>query len=611
LRKEQEDRRDAEQRREREAAAAARRLGEQEEEARETERRRAQDAADEAARQRAVQRAAAEAAERSRKEHEDNLAAAAAKQLRETKEEARRVDGPSERQRQAATDEALSNAASPAAIPAPSATWARRVPQAMILPLLLLLVWQFASMSHAIDPIFLPAPTDIVASWSARLVSGELLGSAIGTLIRFVLGTLVGTVLALAFGKLLMMAPPRIRISLNPLLKFFSATPAVAFIPLATVMLGLGVVTGVAVTAIAIFFPILAFFMAHAANETPDPLPLAQQPGGAVSWQIPFAAALAFSATLAAEIGATGGGLMVKIMELVGVFDVAGLFAMVLTAAALAVVIKLGAARVGAFADDYLRDRAAPRWSPPAAAADVPLWRRVAQGAVAPVLLVVLWQIGAALGLHHPFLLPSPAEIIAEWFHSFQDIVSHTTSTVLCLIGGVLLSLTPALLLTRVMEAHPRLRALLLPLVRTLGAIPAVIWALLAIFWFGIGAFPIIFAAAVGAFFPVLLQMTAGLDQPVDRVGNKTIEPVRSAEVLAGSIAAVRVAFMVVLAAEFFAGTTGVAYLMMQAAASVDTTSLYAALLMTGLVGLLLEAAVTLMMTRVFGVPGRAILSRP
>src|SRR5262249_18288264 len=97
-------------------------------------------------------------------------------------------------------------------------------------------------------------------------------------------------------------------------------------------------------------------------------------------------------------------------------------------------------------------------------------WYRAIEGAVVPVLVIVIWQITAMVWA--PYILPTPTSIIQTFFNHFSELLSHTAVTLGQLIGGVVLSLPAALLLAWIMENRPVIGAFLLPLGRAFAATP-------------------------------------------------------------------------------------------------------------------------------------------
>src|SRR5262245_5626431 len=115
----------------------------------------------------------------------------------------------------------------------------RRWPIGLIVPVVLIGAWQAIGSAGWVNPHALPSPLPVVHKWWEYLVSGELVGDALGSLYRVVVGFLVGAGLALPLG-LVMGASERLHKLLDPMLQVLRPIPPIAYIPLAILWFGLG-----------------------------------------------------------------------------------------------------------------------------------------------------------------------------------------------------------------------------------------------------------------------------------------------------------------------------------------------------------------------------------
>lgn len=155
---------------------------------------------------------------------------------------------------------------------APAGTLARkpsrltfgRLPRGGILfgPVLLILIWEFASAIGWLSPKFLAAPSTALVTGYDLLVSGTLaehfLASARRAYLGLGIGVAIGLVLALAAGL------SRIgEASIDGLVQIKRAVPTLALIPLAILWLGIGEVMKIALIASSVMVPI--YINTHAA----------------------------------------------------------------------------------------------------------------------------------------------------------------------------------------------------------------------------------------------------------------------------------------------------------------------------------------------------------
>lgn len=136
-----------------------------------------------------------------------------------------------------------------------NSSW-RQAAVGMVVPALVIALWQAVAMLGWVNPQVLPSPLAVVEKWIAYLlplqpydpaasgwlawaVSGELITDSIGSLYRVVVGFVIGAGLALPIG-LAMGANPKVYDWLNPLVQLLRPIPPIAYIPLSILWFGLG-----------------------------------------------------------------------------------------------------------------------------------------------------------------------------------------------------------------------------------------------------------------------------------------------------------------------------------------------------------------------------------
>ena len=150
----------------------------------------------------------------------------------------------------------------------------REIGIGMVVPALVVAVWQAVAMLGWVNPQVLPSPLAVVEKWIAYLLplqpyapgeqgswlgwafSGELIVDSLTSMYRVVLGFAIGAGLALPLG-LAMGASARVYAWLNPLVQLLRPIPPIAYIPLAILWFGLGNPPAVFLIALGAFFPVL------------------------------------------------------------------------------------------------------------------------------------------------------------------------------------------------------------------------------------------------------------------------------------------------------------------------------------------------------------------
>ena len=149
----------------------------------------------------------------------------------------------------------------------------REIATGLVVPALLILLWQACSMLGWVNPQVLPSPWAVVAKWLeyaaplavfdpatgsrlAWIFSGELLHDTLGSMYRVLVGFAIGAGLALPLG--LSMGSSRTMYAwLNPLMQVLRPIPPIAYIPLAILWFGLGNAPALFLIALGAFFPVL------------------------------------------------------------------------------------------------------------------------------------------------------------------------------------------------------------------------------------------------------------------------------------------------------------------------------------------------------------------
>src|SRR6476660_684473 len=152
-----------------------------------------------------------------------------------------------------------------------SARKLREIGVGLIVPLLVIALWQTVAMLGWVNPQVLPSPWAVAQKWVAYLLplqphtegswlawafSGEMIADSITSMYRVALGFVIGAGLALPLG-LAMGASAHAYAWFNPLVQILRPIPPIAYIPLSILWFGLGNPPAVFLIAIGAFFPVL------------------------------------------------------------------------------------------------------------------------------------------------------------------------------------------------------------------------------------------------------------------------------------------------------------------------------------------------------------------
>ena len=242
-------------------------------------------------------------------------------------------------------------------------------------------------------------------------------------------------------------------------------------------------------------------------------------------------------------------------------------------------------------------------------------------GAAAVTLL--FWQAICAFGDWHEALFPSPlaaflgfGELIKDGV-LFEDVAASLVRFAVGYFASVLLALAAGLIL----GWYSKVWAYLNPIAQVLRPVSPVAWLPFIVLFFGIGEAPAIVIIFLAAFFPVLLATVAavqkldpvylkvaqnfGIKEPA--VFTKIILPAIFPQIATGLHLALGTAWVFLVAGEMVGAQSGLGFLIIDARNNLRADLLMAAILTIGLLGLLLDSAMSLaerQLYRVWGIRG-------
>lgn len=125
----------------------------------------------------------------------------------------------------------------------------------LIIPAILLLIWEAAVRFNLLDAYVFPAPTTIVQKIIDLANEGTLWGHVGITFFRVAVGFLAGTVAAVIIGSVVGYFKWFEQL-MDPLIQAFRLIPSLAWVPLFILWMGIGEVSKVMLIAVGVFFPI-------------------------------------------------------------------------------------------------------------------------------------------------------------------------------------------------------------------------------------------------------------------------------------------------------------------------------------------------------------------
>lgn len=224
------------------------------------------------------------------------------------------------------------------------------------------------------------------------------------------------------------------------------------------------------------------------------------------------------------------------------------------------------------------------------------------------VALVVLWHgIVTVFGIPR-YLVPTPASVLAAMVEQWSLLWSHSLITLTEVALGFFLSVLVGIPLAAVLVASRTVERLLYPLLVASQAVPKIALAPLFIVWVGFGTLPKTLMSFLISFFPVVIDTMVGLrsvppemvqlarsmETGAMRTFRKLRMPYALPNIFAGLRVAITLAVVGAVAAEFVGADQGLGYLLVVAQGQLNTSLLFAALILLSLMGIILFGIVSL-----------------
>lgn len=160
--------------------------------------------------------------------------------------------------------------------------WRKIAP--LLVVLLVLLLWQLATMLQLYPAFILPPPAAVAETFVEWLGSGRLWFHTQATLSAVLIGLLLGLVVGISLGYLI--ASSRVlEYSLAPIIVSLQSTPVAAYAPLLVIWFGSGIASKVVTSALIVFFPTLMNTVVGI-RGVPAPLRDLMRSQRATRWQV-------------------------------------------------------------------------------------------------------------------------------------------------------------------------------------------------------------------------------------------------------------------------------------------------------------------------------------
>jgi NitT/TauT family transport system permease protein len=208
------------------------------------------------------------------------------------------------------------------------------------------------------------------------------------------------------------------------------------------------------------------------------------------------------------------------------------------------------------------------------------------------LILLAAWELLANTLKVPTWILPAPSTILAAAIKWAPELAHNSWVTLRETVVGFLLAIVLSLPLAILIGLNPLARKLLYPMLLGLQSVPKVAVAPLVILWFGLSEWPKIIVVVLVCFFPILVNMVAGLEAvpktmldlmrslgaSPHTVFRRLRVPVALPHFFTGCKVAVTFAVIGAVISEFVAAQDGLGYLILISTAQSQTPLAFAAI---------------------------------
>lgn len=227
-------------------------------------------------------------------------------------------------------------------------------------------------------------------------------------------------------------------------------------------------------------------------------------------------------------------------------------------------------------------------------------------------VMLIIWEGSARLFAIPEFILPAPSVIAATIWKWWTPILYNAQHTFVTTIVGFALANVLGLTLGILIGSSTYVYHGLYPLLIAFNSIPKVALVPILVIWFGIGTPPAIVTSFLISFFPIAVNVAAGiatvepeLRDVLRALGAKPVKIVRKVGLprsmpyyFASLKIAITSSFLGSILAETIAGQRGIGHLMIVASARFEVPLVFAGVVVTAIMSVAMYSVATLIETR-------------
>ncbi|WP_344235797.1 ABC transporter permease [Actinocorallia libanotica] len=215
---------------------------------------------------------------------------------------------------------------------------------------------------------------------------------------------------------------------------------------------------------------------------------------------------------------------------------------------------------------------------------------------------VLVWWAATVVFAIDPFLVPSPADVLASFTAQPGYLLEQSWVTLVETVEGFLLAVAVGIPIAVVIAMSKVLEQIVYPLLLIVNSVPKVAIAPILVVWMGFGQAPKIVMVFLLCFFPIVISTAAGLKSTpaeladlVKSLGSTRLQaffkvrfPNALPQVMVGLKTAISLAVIGAVIAEFVGADAGLGFVIVQSGASADTALAFASMALLGVISIVL-----------------------
>jgi NitT/TauT family transport system permease protein len=218
------------------------------------------------------------------------------------------------------------------------------------------------------------------------------------------------------------------------------------------------------------------------------------------------------------------------------------------------------------------------------------------------IFIIIVWDLTIRLFRIPAYQIPAPADVVVVLWTDWPELLRQTWPTTYATLGGFLASAAFGIPVAMLIAGSKTVESYIYPLLVFSQSVPKVAIAPLFVVWFGFGIIPKIIAAFLLGFFPVVVSAVQGF-KSVDpdmvdlaramqgsrfQVFCAVNLPHAMPSIFSGLKVSVTLAVVGAVVGEFVGSNSGIGYVLQRSIGTFDLPTMFAALVILALLGVIL-----------------------